>query len=495
MAQSLLPEPVQSYEDSAGNPLNGGQLFTYSAGTLTPKATYQDAAGAIPNTNPIVLNERGEATLYGSGNYRMILKNALGATIWDRDNVTASAELANQLRADLANATDSSLGDALVAVKQPVPGSFATTQHAKNAQRVDLYDFGVASGDETAVFTAAAAASTPGNLLNVHVPDGVHNISGAVPAGPSAVNWDFSAGAVLTGAGSLPYQKATMTYNASPNYGARRSLWHGTDANPATDGVVATDYVQRVDQSVTADNPANLISTQYVTMKRKTGGTGWLYTSYNYLEDQSNSGAAQSVAVAGAAHATISAAVWGVYGESNSHSQFATIQGGEFDCFNNSGVDYAFNHLAPFSIPFSMGVWSIAFGGKKNSIGIGIGASNSPNTVNSSWHVGMYMAPWSSIEYGIDIQSQPKTIINFENGASTDGTGNTPGGIGLDCGFGAAYGTGANQCAIHLRNHRLGFGSFGFMQYNPGSNYIEFWRDISNRAAHLDLTTGVWAAG
>lgn len=90
MSLSLLPEPKQSYEDSNGRPLNGGQLFTYAAGTTTPKATYQDAAGTIPNTNPIVLNERGEATVYGSGNYRMILKNAFGATIWDRDNVAVA---------------------------------------------------------------------------------------------------------------------------------------------------------------------------------------------------------------------------------------------------------------------------------------------------------------------------------------------------------------------------------------------------------------------
>lgn len=89
MSLSLLPEPKQSYEDSNGRPLNGGQLFTYAAGTTTPKATYQDADGTIPNTNPIVLNERGEATVYGSGNYRLILKNAFGATIWDRDNVSA----------------------------------------------------------------------------------------------------------------------------------------------------------------------------------------------------------------------------------------------------------------------------------------------------------------------------------------------------------------------------------------------------------------------
>lgn len=90
MTLSLLQEPVQSYEDSNGKPLNGGKLYTYSAGTLTPKATYQDAAGSTANANPVILNERGEATVYGSGNYRMILQNSAGATIWDRDNVSAS---------------------------------------------------------------------------------------------------------------------------------------------------------------------------------------------------------------------------------------------------------------------------------------------------------------------------------------------------------------------------------------------------------------------
>ncbi|MBY4730735.1 hypothetical protein K6V90_09345 [Cupriavidus pauculus] len=90
MSFSLLPEPKQSYEDSNGRPLNGGQLFTYAAGTTTPKVTYQDAAGTTPNTNPIILNERGEAIVYGSGNYRVVLKNAFGATIWDRDNVATA---------------------------------------------------------------------------------------------------------------------------------------------------------------------------------------------------------------------------------------------------------------------------------------------------------------------------------------------------------------------------------------------------------------------
>lgn len=87
MTLSLLQQPVQAYEDNSGKPLNGGLLYTYDAGTLTSKATYQDADGSIPNANPIVLNARGEAVVYGAGNYRLILKDSGGATIFDRDNV------------------------------------------------------------------------------------------------------------------------------------------------------------------------------------------------------------------------------------------------------------------------------------------------------------------------------------------------------------------------------------------------------------------------
>jgi len=104
MTQSLLQEAVQSYENGAGAPLSGGKLYTYSAGTLTPKATYQDSGGVTPNANPVVLNARGEATVYGSGNYRFILKDASDVTIYDRDNI-ASAPTS----ADLSGSSGASL--------------------------------------------------------------------------------------------------------------------------------------------------------------------------------------------------------------------------------------------------------------------------------------------------------------------------------------------------------------------------------------------------
>ena len=60
----ISPEPILHFVDNNGNPLVGGQLFTYAAGTTTPLATYTDATGATPNTNPIILNSRGEANVW-----------------------------------------------------------------------------------------------------------------------------------------------------------------------------------------------------------------------------------------------------------------------------------------------------------------------------------------------------------------------------------------------------------------------------------------------
>lgn len=90
MAGSLLPEPKQQFLSDIGDPLFAGQIFTYAAGTLTPKATYQDQALTIANTNPVVANSRGEVVMYGNGSYRVILKDSFGNTIYDRDDITIS---------------------------------------------------------------------------------------------------------------------------------------------------------------------------------------------------------------------------------------------------------------------------------------------------------------------------------------------------------------------------------------------------------------------
>ena len=59
----VTPTAKAQFIDAAGVPLAGGLLYTYAAGTTTPQTTYTDSTGATANSNPIVLDSRGEANI------------------------------------------------------------------------------------------------------------------------------------------------------------------------------------------------------------------------------------------------------------------------------------------------------------------------------------------------------------------------------------------------------------------------------------------------
>ena len=92
MTTILSPVLVQGFRDNNGNPLFGGQLFSYQAGTTTPQATYTDSTGGTPNANPTILNARGEANIWIPPNtaYKFVLQDSAGNTIWTVDNVVSS---------------------------------------------------------------------------------------------------------------------------------------------------------------------------------------------------------------------------------------------------------------------------------------------------------------------------------------------------------------------------------------------------------------------
>lgn len=64
MVMILSPFPKLRFCDNNGNALVGGKLFTYIAGTIATKtASYVDSGGT-PNTNPVILDSRGEANVW-----------------------------------------------------------------------------------------------------------------------------------------------------------------------------------------------------------------------------------------------------------------------------------------------------------------------------------------------------------------------------------------------------------------------------------------------
>lgn len=76
------------FEDKCGHPLAGGSVFAFEVGTSTPKDTFKDANGTIPNTHPIKLDYRGEADIFLlTGRYRFVVYSRSGTEIYDVDDV------------------------------------------------------------------------------------------------------------------------------------------------------------------------------------------------------------------------------------------------------------------------------------------------------------------------------------------------------------------------------------------------------------------------
>ena len=93
---SLSPTPKLQFFDLNGAPLSGGLLYTYAAGTTTPLASCTDSTGLIANTNPIVLDSRGEANVWLSGAiYKFALYTSAGVLIWTVDNINGSTFASN----------------------------------------------------------------------------------------------------------------------------------------------------------------------------------------------------------------------------------------------------------------------------------------------------------------------------------------------------------------------------------------------------------------
>ena len=177
---AISPIPKLQFFDANGAPLSGGKLYTYAAGTTTPLATYTDYGAGTPNANPVILDSRGEASVWlGSLAYKMALKTSADATVWTVDNMNHGDT------ATLA-ALAASGGAALVGYINGGTGAVVTTVQTKLRETVSVLDFGAdptGAADSTAAFNSATQASAAYSTAlgyNIHVPSGVYKISSTV---------------------------------------------------------------------------------------------------------------------------------------------------------------------------------------------------------------------------------------------------------------------------------------------------------------------------
>tara|TARA_R110000868_G_scaffold322714_1_gene583668 strand:+ start:1142 stop:3052 length:1911 start_codon:yes stop_codon:yes gene_type:complete len=173
---TLTPAPKLQFFDSNGVPLSGGKVYTYAAGTTTPLTTYTSSAGNIANTNPIILDSRGEANVWLDNSfYKIALYSATDVLIWTVDNVSTPFVTLSQ-----------SDGSSYIGFMPSGAGAVATTVQAKLRQTASVFDFMTAAQqadviaygytlDVTDAINAALAA-----CVTLHFPPGGYKITKSV---------------------------------------------------------------------------------------------------------------------------------------------------------------------------------------------------------------------------------------------------------------------------------------------------------------------------
>lgn len=166
---ALLPTPRPQFLDNSGNPLAGGKVYAFSAGTTSPLATYTDSTQSVANAHPIVLDSAGRAAIWlQNRSYKIELRNAAGSVIYTVDNVSDFGQI---LKRDLADTTSDSLNSAMVGFK--APSGVATNVRAKlielsSLSGYNVMDYGAVGNGTTddraaiqATIDAAAAVGVP----------------------------------------------------------------------------------------------------------------------------------------------------------------------------------------------------------------------------------------------------------------------------------------------------------------------------------------------
>ncbi|WP_272975690.1 hypothetical protein [Alcanivorax jadensis] len=185
MAVSIIGPKFYAWDSDTGKPLAFGKVYTYQAGTNTPKATFTTEGGETENANPVILNGAGYADIYLNGSYKIVVKDADDVEVWTSDPVSDPSQLqqewVRQRNITQVNTTtftvDGELTDeyvkgVAVRVKQDsgfVTGTVASATYADGKTTVTLDFPGTETITTSAVYAERALVSfqsLPKNLGN-----------------------------------------------------------------------------------------------------------------------------------------------------------------------------------------------------------------------------------------------------------------------------------------------------------------------------------------
>lgn len=208
--------------DVNGDPLSGGMVETYIAGSSTPTATYTSSAGTVQQANPIVINSLGYAPspiwLAAGVAYKFVIKDALGATLRTIDDVRG----VNDASVSQSEWVNSGLVATYIgATSFSVPGDQTSVLHVGRRLRTTNTAGTIYSTISTSVYSAGVTTVTVANdsgTLDAGLADVAYGLLSYLPSShkaATAYRSDSAASAdnagLLDGIDSTGYTKSTGT--------------------------------------------------------------------------------------------------------------------------------------------------------------------------------------------------------------------------------------------------------------------------------------------
>jgi hypothetical protein len=149
--------------DNNGVPLSGGKIYTYAAGSTTPQTTWTTPAGAVANSNPIVLDSAGrppqEIWLSVAFSYKFVLETSNGVLIGTYDNIPGLPQpaIANDASSISYQEGNTVTAGAFVTGRQYMIDTVGTT---------DFTLIGASANSSGILFTATGAGAGTGTAYN-----------------------------------------------------------------------------------------------------------------------------------------------------------------------------------------------------------------------------------------------------------------------------------------------------------------------------------------
>jgi hypothetical protein len=202
---SLTPTPKQQIFGSDGLPLVGGKIYTYSAGTTTPLATYTDAGAGTANTNPIILNSLGQANIWltSSSSYKFSVYTSADVLLYTVDNIATPI--------DYLSLVTSLASPPPIGSTAPNTGAFTTltattgTITTVNCTTVNATTVNAATITATGTITAETLTFEGGGSMTKPPESGIQPITATVAANALTVTLNPT---------TLNFRSATLTSGA-----------------------------------------------------------------------------------------------------------------------------------------------------------------------------------------------------------------------------------------------------------------------------------------